>query len=288
MAFEPHPELPVPADSASIWHYQTFTKFVSLLSRRGLYFVAADRLEAFDPLEGSYTRANLQIDQTSFEQLSEDMRAKLGISDPVKFKSRDQLRAQVKNALRQTFSSWHVGEHESAAMWKIYATEDAGIAIRSTVGRLKRSLDTYIDYPVTISSVGYINYETDIIPENYLLHPMFFKRKSYEYENELRALVNTGSSGESAKRQTTLDDRKQVDTIDVRGLYATIDIDALIEAVYVSPKAPLWLVELVRSVSESFASTLQPSNQIFPLRRFISRTCVRGRASRVSCSGIQR
>jgi hypothetical protein len=266
MAFEPHPELPVPADSASIWHYQTFTKFVSLLSRRGLYFVAADRLEAFDPLEGSYTRANLQIDQTSFEQLSEEMRAKLRISDPVKFKTRDQLRAQVKNALRQTFvNSWHVGEHESAAMWKIYATEDAGIAIRSTVGRLKRSLDTYIDYPVTISSVGYINYETDIIPENYLLHPMFFKRKSYEYENELRALVSTGvdtssGSGESAKRQTTLDDRKKVDTIDVRGLYATIDIDALIEAVYVSPKAPLWLVELVRSVSEKFrldAPTIQ-------------------------------
>ena len=150
-------------------------------------------------------------------------------------------------------------------MWKIYATEDAGIAIRSTVGRLKRSLDTYIDYPVTISSVGYINYETDIIPENYLLHPMFFKRKSYEYENELRALVSTGvdassGSGESGKRQTTLDDRKKVDTIDVRGLYATIDIDALIEAVYVSPKAPLWLVELVRSVSEKFrldAPTIQ-------------------------------
>jgi len=70
---------------------------------------------------------------------------------------------------------------------------------------------------------------------------MFFKRKSYEYENELRALVNTdASSGESTKRHTTLDDRTQVDMIDVRGLYATIDIDALIEAVYVSPKAPLW------------------------------------------------
>lgn len=264
MSFEPHPELPVPADSASIWHYQTFTKFVSLLSRRGLYFVAADRLEAFDPLEGSYTRANLQIDQMSFEQLSEETRRKLGISDPVRFKSRDQLRAQVKNALRLAFvNSWHVGEHESAAMWKIYATEDAGIAIRSTVGRLKRSLDSYIDYTVMISSVSYINYDTDIIPENYLLHPMFFKRKSYEYENELRALVNTGmgaSSGESTKRQTTLDDRTQVDTIDVRGLYATIDIDALIEAVYVSPKAPPWFVELVRSVSEKFrldAPTIQ-------------------------------
>ena len=103
MAFEPHPELPVPADSASIWHYQTFIKFVSLLSRRGLYFVAAERLEAFDPLEGSYTRANLQIDQTSFEQLPEEMRAKLGISDPGKFKSRDQLRAQVPDAWPNIF-----------------------------------------------------------------------------------------------------------------------------------------------------------------------------------------
>jgi hypothetical protein len=146
-------------------------------------------------------------------------------------------------------------------MWKIYATEDAGIAIRSTVGRLKRALDSYIDYPVTISSVSYINYDTDIIPENYLLHPMFFKRKSYEYENELRALVNTSmdaSSGESTKRQTTLDDRTQVDTIDVRGLYATIDIDALIEAfTYRQRQRGRYMVRRRRPLSQGWKTFLR-------------------------------
>src|SRR5258706_406031 len=34
---------------------------------------------------------------------------------------------------------WHVNEGESAAMWDLYANSK-GIAIRSTVGRLKKSL----------------------------------------------------------------------------------------------------------------------------------------------------
>jgi hypothetical protein len=111
-------------------------------------------------------------------------------------------------------------------------------------------------YPVLISLVQYLNYDTDVISEKYLLHPIFFKRKSFEYENEPRALVNTGidgGPGHPLKNQTVWDGRKKrVVTVDVRGLYAVVDIDALIEAVYVSPKAARWFVELVQSVTEKY------------------------------------
>jgi hypothetical protein len=258
--FEPHTELSVPPDGATIWRYQSFTKFSSLLSKRALYFVAADRLEAFDPFEGSYTRANLQIDRLTFDQLTEETRQEIGISDPIEFKLRDRLRKAVKGARRLAFvNCWHVGEHESAAMWKIYATEDAGIAVRSTVGRLKASLEHYTDYPVLMSSVRYLNYDVDVIPETYLLHPIFFKRKSFQYENELRALVSTGvgsGPGDPLKKQTIWDGRKgRIATVGVRGLYAMIDVGALIETIYISPRAPSWFVELVQSVSEKFGLT---------------------------------
>lgn len=260
MPFEPHPHLPIPPDAAKIWRYQTFTKFVSLLSKRALYFIAADRLEVFDPFEGSYTKANLQLDGMPFDQLPEETQQKINIKQEIEFEFRGKFREIVKKARSRAFiNCWHVREHESAAMWKIYATEDAGIAIRSTVGRLKASFRQYTDYPVYISSVAYINYDIDIIPESpYLLTPVFYKRKSFEYENELRALIYGSQYRDPAdptRKQTEWDGRKAEGSFfvaDVRGLYAAIDVDALIDTIYISPKAPPWFVELVRSISDKF------------------------------------
>jgi len=44
-------------ENATIWRYMDFTKFVSLLDRRELFFSRTDRLG--DPFEGSCPRKNL-------------------------------------------------------------------------------------------------------------------------------------------------------------------------------------------------------------------------------------
>ena len=54
--FAEHPDLNPPQDNAVLWRYMDFTKFVSLLDRRALYFSRADKLG--DPFEGSLSHIN--------------------------------------------------------------------------------------------------------------------------------------------------------------------------------------------------------------------------------------
>ena len=47
-----------PAD-AVLWRYMSFTKFVSLLTKKSLFFARADKLG--DPFEGSLSQVNIDL-----------------------------------------------------------------------------------------------------------------------------------------------------------------------------------------------------------------------------------
>src|SRR5262249_36502984 len=86
---------------------------------------------------------------------------------------------------------WHVNPYESAAMWKLYASNEEGVAIKSTVRRLKDSLSSYAP-DVFLGAVSYIDYGKDLIyrgnPFGNLFCAFLHKRRSFEHEQELRAV----------------------------------------------------------------------------------------------------
>ena len=58
MPYEEHPVTEKPEDeNVAIWRYLDFTKFVSLLDRRALFFVRADKIAELDPFEGIIGKA---------------------------------------------------------------------------------------------------------------------------------------------------------------------------------------------------------------------------------------
>ena len=65
------------------------------------------------------------------------------------------------------------------------------------------------------------------------LKRFWYKRKSFEYENEVRAIV---------KRRN----------ISEKGIYIPINIEKLIDRIYVSPYAPEWFVAVVKSVVDKY------------------------------------
>jgi hypothetical protein len=89
-------------------------------------------------------------------------------------------------------NSWHINEYESAAMWKLYLESDEGIAIQSTLGRLNKSLKDTKE-TIFIGKIKYIDYEKESIPESNQYYPFLYKRKSFEYEKELRLFLKTPS-----------------------------------------------------------------------------------------------
>ena len=229
MPYEEHPLFEKPDDeNAAIWRYMDFTKFVSLLDRGALFFARADTMP--DPFEGSYSKANVRLRPVVYKDWPKEHFDKM--LDSTAYASKETRRFTFLNC-------WHISENESAAMWKLYLKTDEGVAIRSTFRRLADSLGM-TEQKVHIGKVKYINYETDWLPEGNIYYPFVHKRMNFEDERELRAVIYTPPIVEGAidYHQPSPDP----------GAYVPVDVNLLVERVFVSPTAPAWFRELVGSV----------------------------------------
>ena len=134
-----HPVLEPPPEKAVLWRYMDFTKFVSLLSTKALYFARADTLG--DPFEGSLTKRNRDLRPIFLQSIG------FGTDE---FPDAAQNLAEILQRIRNInlVNCWHENTYESEAMWKIYAREKDGIAVKTTFERLRDSFicdeDIYI------------------------------------------------------------------------------------------------------------------------------------------------
>lgn len=253
MPYKDHPEfLPPQETNAKIWRYMDLAKFLSIIDRRCLYFVRLDQLTNFDPFEGYYTNLNVQFGKARFEDMPQEWKENTGINTPEIFnkiiESNKRTREIVKYNREVTFvNSWHIKGYESAAMWKLYLSNHEGIAIPSTYERLIQALEDYQDFEIMIGKIKYIDYEREAIPMGNMLSPFIYKRKSFEHEDELRALIWTPQHGKNDLVNPMNNKFK-----DVVGLYVPVNLDTLIQRVYIAPSAPKWFFELIASLVRKY------------------------------------
>lgn len=126
-------------------------------------------------------------------------------------------------------SSWHINEYESFAMWQIFTQNSEGLAIQSTVERLKNALKLETNFNQYIGQVNYIDYKKEHIPFDDSFFPFLFKRKSFQYEREVRIISDL------SEKNITIND----------GLKIDVDINQLIEKIYIHPKSENWYKKLV-------------------------------------------
>lgn len=225
-----------------------FAKFVALISTGYLYFSRADRLG--DPYEGSVPRANVglrpKIYAEELRRAGSKFKGVLGKYDEY-----------IDWSRQWTFvSCWHANWHESAAMWNLYARTDQAVAIRTQYQTLIQLLapDFYV------GEVSYIDYEKDWMPEGNSFYPFMHKRVSFAHEHEVRAICqNLPDSG----------DAKQIDMSavnDGKGVPVRVELDQLIQSVFVAPACDHWFVEALRAVMDQFeiAAKIHPSSLSVP------------------------
>jgi hypothetical protein len=215
------------SSSAKIWRYLDFTKFVSLLDKSALFFSRADKLG--DPFEGSYPKANVELrPQIYKDKVPPDV-----IKHAPEFN-----RLLVKHTF---INCWHLNRYESAAMWKLYLKSNEGIAVRSTFNLLKNCFEVE-KRDIFIGKVQYVDYEKDLLSEVHSLLPFVHKRKSFAHEHELRALIQEfryKRNGEIDWSKPPFDE----------GIYIKVNLERLIDKIYIAPTSPKWLLELVKSVT---------------------------------------
>jgi hypothetical protein len=130
---------------------------------------------------------------------------------------------------------WRVNESESQEMWKLYVTEDSGVAIQSTFSALVNALGASIE-KVYIGIMKYIDYGQDRFADcsgsSFGDFTTFFnyKGRSFQHENELRALITAiGTRSEPAQPLNAEGAKVRVDLAELlRGIYtASSRVDLL-------------------------------------------------------------
>lgn len=228
-----HPCFKQPADrNIKLWRYMDFTKFVSLISSSELFLCRADLLD--DPLEGSFSKANLALRPVVYKKLKEGPKPS--------FDDMFNQMSQLSKWIRQWtyINCWHANEYESAAMWKMYSKSDEAIAIVTTYENLVKVLNKEI----YVGLVNYIDYEKDWMPEGNSFYPFIHKRKSFEYESEIRAIIQEiPTEAEKIVLNTTNE---------AKGLKVKIDTKLLIKEIYLAPTSKEWYRDLVKEVINKY------------------------------------
>jgi len=198
-----------PDTDTIVWKYLDLSKFLDLLMSRKLFMSRSDKFE--DQYEGTFS-------EPTYEEIK-----KLSIDNP------DFLKFYKTHREKVSISSWHINEYESFAMWQIFTQNSEGLAIQSTIGRLQNALSPENNYKQYIGEVNYIDYKKEYIPFDDMFFPFLFKRKSFQYEREVRIITDVAGS------KITLND----------GLKINVDINQLIEKIYIHPKSENWYKNLV-------------------------------------------
>src|SRR6478672_1183430 len=166
-----NPNLKLPENPETVvWKYLTLSKFLELLISQQLFMSRSDKFE--DQYEGTFS-------EPTFEEMK-----RLSADNP------EFLDYYKTHREKVAISSWHINEYESFAMWHIFTQNSEGIAIQSTIKRLQDALQPETNYRQYIGEVNYIDYKKEYIPFDDTFFPFLFKRKSFQYEREVRIISN--------------------------------------------------------------------------------------------------
>jgi hypothetical protein len=231
-----------PDPKTPLWRYLNFPKFVSLLETGSLYFSRADLMD--DPLEGSFPK-------------SRELARQGALDNPPKGRTRETQEAifQHNQYVTQEYrkaiyvSCWHMGRHESMAMWRGYGDGAYGVAIQTDYETLDTILPEEkeprfapkIKNPIYVGIVRYIDLSSPtacIENDNNVFAPFLYKSVLYEHEQEVRGIfwLPVGSP----KGQ------------EVSGHLVPADLALLVKSVTISPLAPPWFRDVVQSLCVQF------------------------------------
>ena len=155
--------------------YMSHWKFSQTVESGTLYFAAASSFS--DEVEGHHTKLDNDLSDGKLALWGLDSKARAVASE-----SRAIVAAHNQKAV--IISCWTGGIHESLRMWSEYAQGAEAVAIETTVGDLRRALGS--DF--LIVSVRYLDFLKQSIPKEHSLLPFFFKRRCYEWEQEVRVI----------------------------------------------------------------------------------------------------
>lgn len=213
-----------PDSNTIVWRYLDFTKFIDLITNGQLYFCRSDKFE--DPFEGLFQLKDYHQNREMFASFEETKKYYF-------------------------LNSWHINNHQSDAMWRIFLDTKNGIAIKSTVGHIINALSK-TEEEILVGKIQYRDFDNitymelsreaqnQISDRGGSVNQYTYKRISFEHEKELRLYyidIPIPHAIIHGEPREPLSFKK-----------INIDVHALIEEVVIAPFAEDWFLELVDNV----------------------------------------
>ena len=259
-ALNPTFRLP-PNLNGKIWQYMELDQFVSMLHRKALFFVKARKLR--DPYEGIMPQFNHLTRSVVYNEEEPETNSQKQPDDFAEIPLHSMIRQFKLYRDLVLINGWHSNEYESAAMWHLYSHVNAGIAIQSTIGKLSKCFKDNNRDTIWIGQIQYLDFSKDWVNEwNDVFQAFLIKRKSFEYENEIRAVTclpddhhQSGKSVLNAVAKKNFSPNSAVanaEEITDKGKYVSADLQTLIENVYIAPYAESWFKEVIESLLSKY------------------------------------
>jgi tetratricopeptide (TPR) repeat protein len=228
--YKRHSNIESPDDeSIKVWRFIDFAQFVSLLKKRALYFARSDTMP--DICEGLYPDGSLMKLRSSYAIARETFPDKTLADKMMSI----ILSRSIKDKEKFFMNCWYANEFETFAIWDMHLKGERGVCIRSTFEKLTECFSN-IEYNVHVGKVEYVDFRTfDIGSLNFesALERLFYKRQGYNYECEIRAVIER-------------------DDIIGSGFNVNVPLENLIEEIFVYPNASGWFLDLVQSLSDEY------------------------------------
>jgi hypothetical protein len=116
---------------------------------------------------------------------------------------------------------------------------------------------------IDVSKIRYIDYDADHFPLHNSTYHFIHKRLEYEWENELRVFARITKQAAEASAAGGTDFE-----MTAKGLFLPINVETLIEGVYIAPQAPAHVEQTVRELLQRLGLTsipILPSALVSPL-----------------------
>lgn len=223
-----------------LWRYMDFTKYVSLLSSKSLYFTRSDRFkDIFEGAKGlkknkvSWDEHHLKFFRSAIQNPPGGIILKTEVNNVTSAAEKlisDLNHIGELSRKRNFVNCWHENELESEAMWRLYSSYiENAVAIKTSYQHLYESLGCN-----NLIKIGHIEYVDLSTGYNGVNNAFWRKRKSFEHEREVRAVI------------------QDFDCNDL-GKIIPCDLQILIKEVYVSPEAQPWFIDLIKDVNKKYS-----------------------------------
>ena len=228
-----------PHGNTILWRYMSLEKFIDLIASNELFFTNASKLT--DKYEGTIPKKTYDAfkKQLTHQNITEEeMNLQLGL-----------LKHQADSFRELTLvNCWTMNPYESYALWKIYlGGSRGGVAIRTTASKIKESFQLggeEYDEDIFFSKIEYSDYIDD--PNSRFLW-ITRKNKFYEFEEEARLFIfhYPKSEGGTSPPYRIRNGRR-----------FKVDINKLIERIYLSPFSPDWFAKSFNKTIEKLRPEL--------------------------------